>query len=49
MEVGEGVVWVDSDGFLEVLDGKLVIAHILVHKTSLNVNGLISWQERLDL
>ena len=35
--------------FLEILDSVFVVAHILVDKTSLNVDSLIVWQQFLHL
>jgi hypothetical protein len=42
------VVRLQSLCFLKVLDCFLMVAHVLIDKTSLDVNGLVIWHLFLD-
>ena len=43
MEVRESVVGVYLDRRFEITDGVLMIAHVLVHQTTLDIDRLIIW------
>lgn len=48
MEVGKRVFGVYLNCFLEVFNGVLVVAHLLINQTSLNVNCFIVWKVLLN-
>ena len=39
VEEWDGVIWVDLDGRFKVFDGMLVVAHVLIDETTLNIIG----------
>lgn len=41
MEKGLDAVLIDVNGLLEVLDGLVVVAHVLVDQPALDVHGLV--------
>ena len=49
MEPRKTVVWLDLEGCIKVSDGILMIAHILIDQTPLNIDCLILGEKLLDL
>ena len=49
MEVRQGVVRINLNCFLEIIDGVLVVTHILIHKPTLDVNSLIICEVDLNI